>query len=115
MKIIGPTVYRIQDCKNTRKRKVVHFNRLKPAYYKHTPASELPPPDKVSDTDSSKTTNVAPAPPNLSESDPGDDPDYIVYLPSHMEPSPQQVQLRRSSRVRRPLFDMVILFQFQIL
>ena len=107
--IIGPTVYRIQDCKNTRKRKVVHFNRLKPAYYEHTPATESPPPDKVSDTNSSETTNVAPAPPNVSESDPGDDPDYIVYLPSHTEPSPrqvqpspQQVQPRRSSRMRRP-------------
>ena len=116
VKIIGPTVYCIQDYKNTRKRKIVHFNRLKPAYYEHTPASELPPPDKASDTDSSKTTNVATASPtNLSGSDSGNDPDYIVYLPSHMEPSPQQVQLRRSSKVRYPPFDMVILFQFQIL
>ena len=60
MKIIGPTVYRIQDCKNTRKRKVVHFNRLKPAYYEHIPVSELPPPDEASDTNS--TTNAVPAP-----------------------------------------------------
>ena len=102
MKIFDPTVYCIQDCKNTRKQKVVHFNCLKPAYYEHTPASELPPPDKASDTDSSKTTNVAPASPNLSGSDSGNDPDYIVYLPIHMEPSLQQVQPRRSSRVRHP-------------
>ena len=101
VKIIGPTVYCIQDCKNTRKRKVVHFNRLKPAYYEHIPVSELPPPDEASDTNSSKTTNAVPAPPNLSGSDPGDG-DYIVYLPSHTEPSPQQVEPRRSSRVRRP-------------
>ena len=31
VKIIGPTVYRIADCTNPRKKKVVHFNRLKRA------------------------------------------------------------------------------------
>ena len=97
------------DCKNARKRKVVHFNHLKPACYEHAPAPESPPLDKVSDTNPSQTTNIAPATLNSSESDPGDDSDYIVYLPSHTEPSPGQVQLspqqvqpRRSSRVRRP-------------
>ena len=31
VKVIGPTVYRIADCTNPRKKKVVHFNRLKRA------------------------------------------------------------------------------------
>ena len=31
VKIIGPTVYRIADCTNPRKKKVVNFNRLKRA------------------------------------------------------------------------------------
>ena len=31
IKIMSPNVYRIVDCSNPRKRKVVHFNRLKPA------------------------------------------------------------------------------------
>ena len=31
VKIIGPTVYRIADCTNPRKKKVVHFNRLERA------------------------------------------------------------------------------------
>ena len=39
VKLLGSTTYRIQDCKNSGKRKVVHFNRLKPAYCQPTPES----------------------------------------------------------------------------
>eukprot|EP00731_Ephydatia_muelleri_P004961 Em0002g1137a len=31
VKVLGPSIYRIVDCANPRRRKVVHFNRLKPA------------------------------------------------------------------------------------
>ena len=31
VKVLGPSIYRIADCDNPRKRKEVHVNRLKPA------------------------------------------------------------------------------------
>ena len=72
---------------------------MKPAHYEHVPASALLPSEKATDTDSSDTTKTAP---NSSGNDFHDDPDYMVYLPSCEEPSPQQVELRKRSRERRP-------------
>ena len=85
VKIFSPTVYRIQ---NSRKRKVVHFNCLKPAYYEnHAPVSALP--SSVNATDSSGTSLFT-----LPDNDfDGDNYDYIVYLPSCKETPFQQVDL----------------------
>ena len=97
VKLLGSTTYRIQDCKNSRKRKVVHFNHLKPAYYQSAPESTPLP--KATETDPSERINIML---NSSENDFDNDPDYIVYLPSREELPSQDVQLRRSSRLRRP-------------
>ena len=99
VKILSQTVYCIQDCKSSRKRKVVHFNHLKPAHCgNHVPASALPSYENA--TDSSETT-VSTSPENDFD---GDDSDHMVYLPSRKEPPLQQVELRRSTRVRH-LFE----------
>ena len=82
VKILSPTVYHVQDCKHSRKRKVVHFNRLKPAHYDNIPAPTLP----STSTDSSDVTQSA----SESSDDLGDDSDYIVYFPIQEEPFPQQ-------------------------
>ena len=80
VKLLGSTTYRIQDCKNSRKRKVVHFNHLKPAYYQSAPESTPLP--KATETDPSERINIML---NSSENDFDNDPDYIVYLPSREE------------------------------
>ena len=40
VKVLGPSMYRIADCGNPRNRKVVHFNRLKPANPENTREEE---------------------------------------------------------------------------
>ena len=88
VKILSPTVYCIQDCKSSRKRKVMHFNHLKPAHCgNNAPASALLSSENT--TNSSETT-MSTSPENDFD---GDDPDYIVYLPSRKEPPLQQVEL----------------------
>ena len=42
MKAISPSVYRIVDCARPRSKRVVHFNRLKPA-----PLGNVPPAERV--------------------------------------------------------------------
>eukprot|EP00731_Ephydatia_muelleri_P005736 Em0002g1912a len=41
VEVLGPSVYRIADCANPKKQKVVHFNRLKPG----PEEAEAPPPE----------------------------------------------------------------------
>ena len=72
VKILSPTVYHVQDCKHSRKRKVVHFNRLKPAHYDNIPAPTLP----STSTDSSDVTQSA----SESSDDLGNNSYYIVIF-----------------------------------
>ena len=44
VEVLGPTVYRIAECANPRRQKVVHFNRLKPA---PAEAESQPPPEVI--------------------------------------------------------------------
>ena len=58
VKVIGPTVYRIADCTNPRKKKVVHFNRLKRA-----PIGKVPEPAKGEDMVEGARNNILPVGP----------------------------------------------------
>ena len=121
VEVLGPTVYRIAECANPRRQKVVHFNRLKPA---PAEAESQPPPEVIlwpctprlptdpagalpyaGDHNEDIQPPIVPMEPekynlsqridNLSQPEPEDRQPVIELVPD--VPGP-----RRSTRVRRP-------------
>ena len=98
VKVLGPTVYRIQDCTHPRRKKVVHFNRLKPISNLNLPVCSDP------DVTSSAAAPPTMAPPTTSTLNDCEDEEYEFVLPLVDEQQSPQIQqpLRRSTRARRP-------------
>ena len=99
VRVLGPTVYRIQDCTHPRRKKVVHFNRLKPVSGLNVPPCSNP--------DNSLPSTASPSPmPTLNSRDYDSDEFELAVLPLPVveEQSPPQTRqpLRRSTRTRRP-------------
>ena len=118
VEVLGPTVYRIAECANPRRQKVVHFNRLKPA-----PAeAESRPPPEVILWPCTPRLPTDPAGALLNAGDHNEDiqPPIVPMEPEDRQPEPEDRQPepedrqpvielvpdvpgpRRSSRVRRP-------------
>lgn len=98
VRVLGPTVYRIQDCTHPRRKKVVHFNRLKPV-------SDLNMPSCPDPGEKPSTAGTPPTTSTLNLQDGYDDEEYeFVVLPIRDEQAPPQIQqpLRRSARTRHP-------------
>eukprot|EP00731_Ephydatia_muelleri_P009146 Em0004g1484a len=107
VKVLGPSIYRIVDCTNPRRRKVVHFNRLKPAPSHSTAEEEdeyydvivhsVPP----ADTDRQATILEVPRQHQLEHPVPKIEQPAVVprVPPPAVEGAPA---LRRSNRISRP-------------
>ena len=113
VRVLGPTVYRIQDCTHPRREKVMHFNRLKPISDLNVPSCSGP--DDVKSTSAAAPPTIAP--PTTSILNNCEDEEYeLVALPLVDEQSSPQIQqpLRRSARARRPPDRYGMLSRFQI-
>ena len=91
VKVIADVVYRIQQMKQSCRRIVVHYDRLKP--YHGQLESSIP----VSSETIIPTDQSDPATPSNYE----DDEPVVVY-PSPPVQTSDEISLRRSSRIRRP-------------
>ena len=86
VKVLGPTVYRIQDCTHPRRKKVVHFNRLKPISNLNLPLYSDP------DVSSSAAAPPTMAPPTTSTLNDCEDEEYEFVLPLVDEQQSPQIQ-----------------------
>ena len=106
VKLLGETAYRIQDCANSRKRKVVYFNHLKPM----TGADISPKSDPAQHSLESMTSDT-----NLLPHDEfvPDEYEYYTSEPNRGEENSPQQPLQHSTRTRCPVvrYDDVIPFQ----
>ena len=93
VKVISSTVYRIQHCEHSRRRKVVHFNRLKPA-------NNLSMPHKQ-DQAQTQVTNADSPISNWQHQEELMQDEYELFTLPHEETS-SEPQLRRSTRTSRP-------------
>lgn len=103
IEVLGKSVYRIMDCTNPKRRKVVHFNRLKPA-----PSTDNPGEDELIIVHNRHQDHQQPTQLEARPQDPeGHQAHEEVPNPgppadAHPEPAPVEEQpLRRSSRMRR--------------
>ena len=94
VKVISSSVYRIQHCKHGRRRKVVYFNRLKPA------KDLVLPPNQDQATGVPNADAGAPILHNGPEEVLEDE--YEFYTLPYEEETSSQPQLRRSTRISRP-------------
>eukprot|EP00731_Ephydatia_muelleri_P005697 Em0002g1873a len=102
VEVLGPSVYRIADCVNPKRQKVVHFNRLKPAPERlkhHHPIQHQ-------DSRIAKCHEDTPPDPTAGDHNENIQPSIVPMQPEDRQPvigpAPNVPGPRLSTRVRRP-------------
>ena len=96
VEVLGTTVYRIAECANPRRQKVVHFNRLKPA---PAEAESQPPPEVIQWSCTPRLpTDPAGALPNAGDYNEDIQPPIVPIEPEDRQPEPED---------RQPVIELV--------
>ena len=100
VEVLGPNVYRIAECANPRRQKVVHFNRLKPA---PAEAESQPPPEVILWPCTPRLpTDPASALPNAGDHNEDIQPPIVPMEPEDRQPEPEDRQPEHEDRQPEP-------------
>ena len=100
VEVLGPTVYRIAECANPKRQKVVHFNRLKPA---PAEAESQPPPEVILWPCTPRLpTDPAGALPNAGDHNEDIQPPIVPMEPEDRQPEPEDRQPEPEDRQPEP-------------